>query len=557
MGHKKVNDFDIHWKEQVDNLKTETKLVSNELDSFLSDFKIITIDTLDEDFISNTKKAIYDNDIEEITNYFFAKIGKEKRKLKVERRVLIDELKWYKRATSYFKQDFFVETKHYTPIQNSKTRIAKAIEEINKGYILLLGSPGSGKSTLITKWSDNSNDRILHYYLHIPEEEIVGNQRGEAVYFLHDLSIQISQLNKNLKTLIPKDENDLVHLFKESIEDCKRIYDRTKQKTIIIIDGLDHIEREQNPKRSLLKILPLPDDIPDGIIFLLSSRYEHLSDLNATIKEHLNENRKIQIESLSKDSTYTIINSYNKLNEYKDEIKEKIFLISEGHPLYLRYILEELDNSDIEPIKILEDKPKIYGNILIDYNLFWERIKTNGELRNLLGLISRLRTSVNLNEIESNFGFEDSTLLDFNKYVSQYFNKITNVNWQFFHNSFKFFLQEKTAQEILTNTVSTKKDIEFYLISTGLNYSTEFKFLSDRKFRFDFYLPDFCTGIEYEGIISAKARHTSVTGFTKDCEKYNLAQLNGYKVLRYTALNVKDLIRDVEFLINLKKNDVF
>lgn len=111
--------------------------------------------------------------------------------------------------------------------------------------------------------------------------------------------------------------------------------------------------------------------------------------------------------------------------------------------------------------------------------------------------------------------------------------------------------------ELLSNKTMTKKDIEFYLISTGLNYSTEFKFLSDRKFRFDFYLPDFCTGIEYEGIISAKARHTSVTGFTKDCEKYNLAQLNGYKVLRYTALNVKDLIRDVEFLINLKKNDVF
>ena len=102
-----------------------------------------------------------------------------------------------------------------------------------------------------------------------------------------------------------------------------------------------------------------------------------------------------------------------------------------------------------------------------------------------------------------------------------------------------------------------KDKIEWVLIEKKISYSKEFKFLPNRKFRFDFYLPDFLTGIEYEGIISAKSRHTSLKGFTTDCEKYNLAQINGYTVLRYTALNVSEFSEHLEMMINFKRNDLF
>ena len=96
-----------------------------------------------------------------------------------------------------------------------------------------------------------------------------------------------------------------------------------------------------------------------------------------------------------------------------------------------------------------------------------------------------------------------------------------------------------------------KDDIEFLLKSKGLKYEKEYKFLEDRKFRFDFYLTDYKAGIEYEGIVSQRSRHTSVTGFSKDCEKYNLAQLNGFKVLRYTALNLKQLTTDLDNIMSI------
>lgn len=69
----------------------------------------------------------------------------------------------------------------------------------------------------------------------------------------------------------------------------------------------------------------------------------------------------------------------------------------------------------------------------------------------------------------------------------------------------------------------------------------EHKGIKGRLFRFDWAIPEYKLAIEYEGIFSNKSRHTSVTGYATDCEKYNLATLQGWKVLRYTATNYQML----------------
>lgn len=83
-------------------------------------------------------------------------------------------------------------------------------------------------------------------------------------------------------------------------------------------------------------------------------------------------------------------------------------------------------------------------------------------------------------------------------------------------------------------------------------YVTEHQFDDKRRFRFDWAIPELKIAIEYEGIFSEKSGHTTVNGYTKDVKKYNLATIQGWKVLRYTALNYSDLAQDLElFLTNL------
>jgi hypothetical protein len=80
-----------------------------------------------------------------------------------------------------------------------------------------------------------------------------------------------------------------------------------------------------------------------------------------------------------------------------------------------------------------------------------------------------------------------------------------------------------------------------YLTGLGYDVKTEHKFHPTRRWRFDIAIPSLKLAIEYEGVYGGgKSRHTSTTGYTGDCDKYNEAQILGWKVIRFTAKNVKE-----------------
>lgn len=87
-------------------------------------------------------------------------------------------------------------------------------------------------------------------------------------------------------------------------------------------------------------------------------------------------------------------------------------------------------------------------------------------------------------------------------------------------------------QEFITRFVQLGGDID--------QLEQEFKFLNNRKFRFDFACLDKKIAIEIEGATWTKGRHTRGAGYSNDCEKYNLAQLNGWQVFRFTS----DMLRN-------------
>ena len=78
--------------------------------------------------------------------------------------------------------------------------------------------------------------------------------------------------------------------------------------------------------------------------------------------------------------------------------------------------------------------------------------------------------------------------------------------------------------------------------STMTYFVREFKFHPKRKFKADFAWPHKKLLVEVEGgtWLGSKGRHTSGKGFESDCEKYNLAAMEGYKVLRFTGKQVKN-----------------
>ena len=74
----------------------------------------------------------------------------------------------------------------------------------------------------------------------------------------------------------------------------------------------------------------------------------------------------------------------------------------------------------------------------------------------------------------------------------------------------------------------------------GIPFEEEYRFDPERKWRFDFAYPKWKIGIEVEGGTWSGGRHTRGSGYEKDCEKYNAAAMQGWKVYRFTRSQLEN-----------------
>lgn len=87
----------------------------------------------------------------------------------------------------------------------------------------------------------------------------------------------------------------------------------------------------------------------------------------------------------------------------------------------------------------------------------------------------------------------------------------------------------------------------------GIDHEREYRFLEDRRFKFDIAIPKQKIAIEFEGGIYTNGRHTRGKGYANDCKKYNLATMHGWKLLRYTSADVKELNWEFKVAEEIKK----
>ena len=70
--------------------------------------------------------------------------------------------------------------------------------------------------------------------------------------------------------------------------------------------------------------------------------------------------------------------------------------------------------------------------------------------------------------------------------------------------------------------------------------TTEFQFHPERKWRFDYALPDHKIAIEIHGGTRKQGRHVRPEGFANDREKMNAAQALGWFVLEITDVHIAE-----------------
>lgn len=81
--------------------------------------------------------------------------------------------------------------------------------------------------------------------------------------------------------------------------------------------------------------------------------------------------------------------------------------------------------------------------------------------------------------------------------------------------------------------------LESHLNALNIPFTREFKFHPQRKWQADFRIDGMPILVEVEGGVFSNGRHTRGEGYTKDCEKYSAAAVNGWFVIRGTTAQIK------------------
>ncbi len=458
------------WQPVFNDLINILNTTDEELIEFIRDFKFVFNYKTDQFLYDNYTQAKRKAHIDRIEARIPQVIAK-KGNIRFDRSQFLAEFGLKDQFETRFQHAFFVDEAHYLPIESTFEKLNSSIQAKTRGYIALVGNAGSGKSTLLTKWLSNNPYTVLKYYAYTNLDMSYDyGYRGEAKYFLHDLLVQIREAGHNLQDRLP--EKELLDLEKHLNEELKKL-SFSGEKVFIIIDGLDHIEREQHVGDSLISVLPNPSAIPENIYFILGSRtVSQLFDLKFEIREDLKkENSTIPIDPLGKEQVKALTESYN-ITLSSEQI-ESLFHNTKGHPLFLRYTIEELKQANTDSYDVIINTNEFTGDIYKEYHKFWEKYKTNDQFVHILGIIARFRFPYFNLELLGHFEINGADADRINKTAEYYFYKSENI-WQFFHNSFKEFLIEESAKNRFNCNFDKRTDQKFHLeIANSIKHSDD------------------------------------------------------------------------------------
>ncbi len=258
------------------------------------------------------------------------------------------------------------------------------------GFFVIQGDPGIGKSALMAtiarqdflniehySWQgidkkENQNfleivkkkwreidDNVKKEFLQIDKQEWVGLDkqvwmgidvipyfivRGETTgpgEFLKAILQMLSQII-NLKYSPAGNEGELAEELRTQLRVVSQKLVHENRKLLLVIDGLDEAlsaKGDAETGRNLLDYIP--HDVPSRVFILMAGRRkDEIDTLYDTI--HREKRGRLLIDGLTNDDIrgmlYKVVSKY----ELKDKYIERVHKLSEGNPLYVKLLMEEL-----------------------------------------------------------------------------------------------------------------------------------------------------------------------------------------------------------------------
>ncbi|OKH44166.1 hypothetical protein NIES2101_29005 [Calothrix sp. HK-06] len=341
------------------------------------------------------------------------------------------------------------------------------INENSKGYFLITGDPGMGKSTLLAKYVQETGC-VAHFNV-----QLQGQNRTDQ--FLESVCKQLVERYQLPYDPLPSNATRDGEFLGQLLDEVAQ--KRNDKPVVIAVDALDEVDSVSY--RDAANILYLPPHLPDGVYFLLTRRRGVEIPLSVFVPIQLLSLLDYNTET-QKDFRMYIqmrINRSEKLrqriNEREETIAqftERIVNKSENNFMYLRHVLQDIEQGLYRDLSFESFPQGLQGY----YEFHWRRMgMTANPLPNakikIVYILGEVRQPVSRQKI-CDFSGEDAVtvqtvLNEWQEFLYELLKDGQRV-YSVYHSSFRDFLHRK---DVLEKTALTIPGIHELIAKDQLN----------------------------------------------------------------------------------------
>ena len=436
-----LDDVDAGWRPALEDFREASGLSFKEFGRFLES---LHIDVAAGSGLLASPSTGY-SDIVALSSALQRHVSNSLKVVVLDSREILNLMGWQNRPRLQNRHEFPIDLDTYEPLTAAIEQLKKCISSHSRGYFAVVGPPGCGKSTLLSQALSGGTDRILRYYAYVPGTTST-RTRLTGRGFLHDVVLMLSEGGVGGgKRELPSAEVDLLRLqFIDQLDAAGAEFRRTNRRTIIVVDGLDHVDRDYSGSDGLLEELPRPNALPEGVLFIVGSRT--LDPLHAYATQQLHERQGVidlQQHRLGPASIFKICHRVPFTASLPQQTHQRIVELSDGHPLALSYVLNRLRDADGGTLEdTLIELPAYGGDVEAEYLAVWDEVKENSDIVEILAICSRLRIAFKTEWIAD--WAPPAALETFQRKLLYLFRR-HHDGWRFFHDSFRQFAVDRTA----------------------------------------------------------------------------------------------------------------
>lgn len=352
---------------------------------------------------------------------------------------------------------------------------------ITNNKTLLLGEPGAGKSWFLTNFIEyltRNNHAVIRHYCFTSTEDPLFDKRVSSDVFFGNLISEIGQNFPELK----KEKNNVLAA---NLEELNLLLSVINEPVVIIVDGLDHINRVLKNSVTLskekTKIIEYISkiELPNNVSIILGSQPTDEVDVFTENYAFI----KVKLPKWDIENTKELMDRFEcediQIND--ENLSILLHKKSEGSPLYLTYILKTLNDYTAINEELIDSLPKYDLGLKNYYEYLTSQIGNNTTSE----ILSCLEFAVSKKELKEIIPMKRHFNSDMKVLAPVISENSSRGGVKLYHDSFRRFNIEKLSsiediKEIYEYIASWLINNDFYENDKSYRYLLNYLILSER-----------------------------------------------------------------------------